>query len=727
MSIPSVSRRSDARLAAGLLLAASLGAGCRGRQATPNVLLITMDTTRADHLGCYGYGKPTTPNIDALAAESALFTHAFATNPITLPSHSSIMTGTYPLFHGARDNTTYVLRDDVTTLAEVLASRGYDTAAFVSSFVLDSRFNLDQGFALYDDHIEAAWSKDEIAAQAAHAFGFGFEERKASVTTAPVVEWLRKPRRQPFFAWVHYFDPHHPMNPPEPQRSRFESPYDGEIAFVDEQIGKLLEVLRQQRRYDDTLVVVTADHGEGLMDHGEPSHSLLIFDTTMHVPLILKVPGEKPGLRVETLASSVDIMPTILTALGVPVPHEVQGVSLLPWLRGAPPDRHRQIYMESLVGRLTCGWGELRGLHSLDEKLIWGPKPRLYRVGSDPGEVYDLAEREPESVARLKAQLQAALHTWGRPAVDPASMAAPDAETLRKLASLGYVAGSPQAARGVTESLDGQEGRVDPHQKQRVFDTWALALDDLQGQMPFEGIRKLEGVVSEDPGNTIALTTLATAYMLEAHQPKRAAELYQRSLALDPYQESAHLRLARLLRLDKDYAGAERHLRAILEFAPRSVDALTELGHVLRAQARDEEARTCFELAAEIAPRDLDALLALGVLHAQAKRHDEAGVYLKRALALGPAGPELLYNVGIWYLQGGDVKAAISSLSRAAAQAPRSADVQYVLGKLLYEQGETQQARQALERARALTKDADRLARIDQMLANSQPGAAAGP
>jgi arylsulfatase A-like enzyme len=234
VSTPSACPRSD-RAAGGrplaaccaVLLLGALSAGCRARSG-PDVLVITLDTTRADHLGTYGYPQPTTPVLDALAAEGTVFTHAYTTTPITLPAHSSIFTGTYPIFHGARDNTAYVLRDDVTTLAEVLSSQGYDTAAFVASFVVDSRFGLAQGFGLYDDDVGAEWSRDEMEARTAHAFGFA--ERKANLVTTAANRWIRRPRKRPYFAWLHYFDPHQPVNPPEPHRSRFSDGYDAEIA-----------------------------------------------------------------------------------------------------------------------------------------------------------------------------------------------------------------------------------------------------------------------------------------------------------------------------------------------------------------------------------------------------------------------------------------------------------------------------------------------------------------
>jgi arylsulfatase A-like enzyme/Flp pilus assembly protein TadD len=719
VSIPSVCRRSERPpLVAAALLAALLGVGCGGRPR-PDVLLITLDTTRADHLSAYGYPLPTTPVLDGLAGEGFLFTRAYTTNPITLPAHSSMLTGTYPLFHGVRDNGTYVLRDDVTTLAEVLSSQGYDTGAFVASFVLDSRFGLTQGFGLYDDDVGTDWTREEVAARTPQTFGF--PERKASLLTAAANRWLRRPRRRPYFAWLHYFDPHYPLNPPEPHRSRFAEDYDAEIAFADEQIGQVLQTLKQRGTYENTLIVVVGDHGEGLMDHSELSHSLLIFDSTMHVPLIVKLPGPKtPARRVEALSSVVDVMPTILSVLGIAVPRDVQGQSLLPALKGAPADERRAIYMESLLARLTSGWGELRGIRIGGEKLIWGPKPRLYRVADDPGEVYDLAAREPATVARLEKELQGALRTWSRPTA-PASVAAPDADTVGRLAALGYVAGSTEAARGIRENLEDVKGRVDPHDKQRLFELWAAALDDVRMGLALDAIRKIEEVLAGDPTNTAALTTLAGLYLEQARQPVKAVELYEKSLALDPYQEEAHYAMSRIRRAQGDLAGALEHCRAILRFEPRSVRGLSEMGTVLQSMRRTSEAQRYLEQALEVDPDHPRTLLALGALHGRAGRQAEAWKYLKKVQDLEPNHPAVLYDVAIWHYQAGNVEEALSHLQRVVTLNPADPDAHYVLGKLLREQGEPARARVALERARTLASTADRRRMIDELLHTLPP------
>ncbi len=701
---------NSARVLIAILL---LMCGC-AREERLNVLLVTLDTTRADRLGCYGYSEPSSPNIDELAVESALFTQAYCTNPITLPSHASILTGTYPLFHGARDNSTFVVREDVTTLAETLADVGYETTAIIGAFVLDSRFNLDQGFARYDDRLAEGWSKDEMEMRAVNAFGFA--ERKANLVTSAALEWLKRPRSGPFFLWLHYFDPHQPVNPPEPHHSRFSEPYVGEIAFADEQLGHVLAELKNQNEYNRTLIVITADHGEGLMDHGEPTHSLLVFDSVMRVPLIVRMPGELSGRRLDQLTSIVDIMPTILDLLGLEVPSDVQGRSLASLIRGSnSPPAARAIYMESLVPDLQCGWGALRALRTADEKLIHGPKPRFYRVDEDPGEVYNLAAREPEAVERLTAELDRRMRLWST-AEAAGSMSPPDEETLRKLSALGYIGRTGGAQREIAHSLADVQSKDDPHEKSWLFDLIGVATENIRSGFDLEGIRQLQQVLSGDPDNPAALTYLAKAYLMKAMQPERAREYFERSLAVDPDQEEAHYYMCRILRTMGDLEGARRHAESILAFQPHAVPALYELAGIYESEGDPARAREQLRKVLEFDASNVGALLELGLSHARQKEHEEAGPYFKRALDLEPNNPSVLYNVGIWYWQGEDVAEALASLSRAVTADPSHPNAHYVLGRLLYEQKQTARARKVLLKAKKLGLREDRRQAVDDML-----------
>jgi arylsulfatase A-like enzyme/Tfp pilus assembly protein PilF len=697
------------------LLALVFVTGCSEVRNSPNVVLITLDTTRADHLGCYGHSEPTSPVIDRLAKQGTLFTLAFATNPITLPSHTSIMTSTYPLFHGVRDNTTYVVPDEATTLAELLGSHGYQTAAFVGAFVLDSRFNLDQGFDVYDDRVERDWSRDEIDARQGNPFGF--DERKANLVTYQALRWLEQPRSKPFFLWLHYFDPHQPINAPEPHHSRFTMPYDSEIAYAYEQIGKIFEALEERGLYDDSLIVLTADHGEGLLDHGEPTHSLYVFDSTMHVPMIWKVPGGQAGGSVDALVSIVDIMPTVLDLLGFGVPDHIQGRSLAPLLSGSTTGfPGREIYMESLIPRLHCDWGELRALRTATEKLIHGPKPRLYRVDDDPGEVYNRAAHDPEAVQRLSRRLAARMRKWSHPEAHRSASVA-DSETRQRLAALGYVTSSGDASRGISDNLEEVIGRDDPHEMGHLYDLYSQATESVRMGAYLHGIHQLESVLAGDPDNKVALTALATTTLLYAKQVDKAFELYERSLEIDPTQEEAHYYVSRILSFRGDHEGARRHAEAILEVQPQSVLAYYELGRYYMRVGEPDTAREHYERALQLDPSNTPALLSLGALHSYRGEHELSGKYIKRAFAHDGENPNVLYNYGVWHYQGGDTDSAIRYLTRALAVNPSDADACFVLGTIFLKTKDNGRARVTLQRALKLDPRQTRHQEIERLLA----------
>ena len=647
------------RAVLGFLAAVLLVAACTQPDERLNLLLVTFDTTRADRLGAYGYEAARTPNIDALAAKGVRFSRAYTTNPITLPAHASLMTGTYPVYHKVRDNSTYFVREELTTLAEVLGESGYDTAAFVGSFVLESRFNLDQGFDHYDDQFERDWSRDEIAA-GRRAIG----ERQASLVSLAAKRWLRerKEKGKPFFAWLHYFDPHGPRNPPEPHRSLSPDPYDAEIAFADEQLGNVIRELEQQGLSERTLIVFTADHGEGLLDHSEPTHALLIFDTTVRVPLIFRIPGGVGGLEDNRLASLVDVMPSVLDLLDLETSSEQQGYSL--FLPPGEQPQHRAVYMESMVGRLQHGWSALSGLRDESRKLIYGSVPKLFRIDEDPGELVDLSQREPELLAEMERELARWLEQHrSDDTADAATV--PDQEAIRKLQSLGYLGASRSTVKSIADSLEA-EG-TDPHQVRHLFDLFGEALENVRNGELLRGIRQLEEIVREDPDNLAVLNYLAATYNQNG-QFEKARELLERSL----------------------------------ELQPSSTATLCELGRTLGSLGDEVGAIEHYELALDLDPTFLQPLLALGVLHAQHGRRNEAGPFLRRALEVEPANPEVLFNLGIWHLQGGDRNAAIRTLSQLASLNPQDRDAHFILGRLLAESGSDPRARPILERALVL-------------------------
>src|ERR1700704_7031367 len=364
-----------------------------------NVVLITIDTLRADHLGCYGYKQIKTPNIDGLAADGVRFENAFAVVPVTLPSHSSMLTGTYPMLSGMHDFSANKLSPLQPTLASVLKQAGYQTGAVIGAAVLDSRFGLNQGFDFYYDHFD--FSRLDEA-------NLDEMERPGNVVADVALDWLGKNSQKKFFLWMHLYDPHFPYRPPEPYSREYAAqPYDGEIAFADEQVGRLLRFLKDKGLYQNTVIVLSGDHGESLGEHGEKTHGFFIYNATMRVPLIIHLPGKSAVLPLEDPVSLVDLMPTVIEAARVKIPSQVQGRSLLPLLRGEKAERPRTIYGETFLPRIHFNWSELRGAENAKYHFIDAPHPELYDLTKDPGELRNLFSDKKAVADEMRAQLVA--------------------------------------------------------------------------------------------------------------------------------------------------------------------------------------------------------------------------------------------------------------------------------------------------------------------------------
>ena len=440
---------------------ASPGVLVFGNQLSPgqfrdfNLLFITIDTVRRDHLGCYGMADAQTPTMDALAARGALFEHAVASQPSTLPSHCTMMTGLDVPSHGARTNGKFVLHERIVTLAEVLAERGYATAGFVATYVLDARFGIGQGFDTYHDQIKpTGWRP-----------GQPIPSKSADIITDLSVSWLNEHLNGPaagrFFMWVHYFDAHLPYDPPDRFAAMFpDRPYDAEIAFIDSEMKRLLEFLDRRGLTEQTLIVLASDHGEGLGQHGEKDHSRLIYDTTVRIPLIVSCPPffDAPRRVDQVTVGTIDIMPTLLSLLGIDAALNMDGIDLVT----TPVPRYRAVYLETLAPLLYHGWAPLYGLRRIDAKYIEAPLPEYYRLTDDPDELDNVWQGDPDAATALAAQLQRVMakleqrqRADGPRPLDPA--------TERRLASLGYVT---TATSAVAES----PRRRDPKDMVPIFE-----------------------------------------------------------------------------------------------------------------------------------------------------------------------------------------------------------------------------------------------------------------
>lgn len=598
-----------------------------------NVLLITMDTTRADRLGCYGNETIRTPVLDRLAREGVIFSRAEATAPSTVPSHASILTGLYPAHHGARVNGMYRLDGRHTTLAEALAAQGYDTGAVVSAFVLDSRFGLDQGFQSYDDDLRDA---EQPAL-------YRYQERKADATTDRAVRWLRQGRDQPFFLWVHYFDPHAVYDPPSPYREQSVNPYDGEIAFVDAQVGRLLEALDEAKVSDRTLVVVVGDHAESLGQHGESTHAFLTYEATLKVPLIMRCGARLGGkVHIDRRVSQVDLMPTVLSLLGAAVPGGLDGVDLT-----QPIPEDRPIFAESLHGMLVFGWAALEAVYVGPLKYIHGPEPELYDLAKDPNELNDLIGSRPDRVAAMRQALAA---VFGDD-LDMAQVAPPtmslSASDLQKLQGLGYVA---SAARLPDPSARPNPKRMMP----ALNEVERIVYEDQAGApvTPAGRIAKLEAIAERYPNFHPAFRFLGDQYRLNG-EAEKARVAYLRCLDLCPDAISLMNIAVTELHLGNNQA-AEKYLAQIVSRYPDHLHARCYLGLIAGQQKHYDEAVEHFRRVFEADPEyRLSGSQPIGVLLSQActaqGQADDLGPYLEAQLKARPDSAGVRGTLATYY------------------------------------------------------------------------------
>src|SRR6266852_5654551 len=475
-----VMRRDVLGLLAALLIFPLLASAADPPNNPPNVVLITIDTVRPDHLGCYGYKFIETPYLDALAAAGVRFTNAYTPVPITLPAHSVMLTGTYPMRTGMHDFSGNRLNASQPTLATLLHAKGYTTGAVLGSAVLDSRFGLNRGFDFYYDHFDFS-RLDERNIDAMM--------RPGNEVVNHALSWLEVNRRKPFLLWVHLYDAHHPYNPPSPYREKYRTHlYDGGIAFVDAQVGRLVASLKAKGIYDRTLIVVAGDHGEGLGEHGEKTHGFFIYDTTLHVPLIFKLPADagKQKPVVSESANLADLLPTILDVLGAGKPKELQGRSLVEAMKGKTAGAPVENYAETYLPRIHFNWSELRGVRFRQYHFIDAPRPELYDLTADPHELKNLYSLQRAVSNEMRKRLGQLIAQYTPAAGEKtAESTGLDPALMERLKSLGYVA----VAGGGDEVLSDRR-LADPKDRVEVYELVSDALNDSQRGHYSESIAK---------------------------------------------------------------------------------------------------------------------------------------------------------------------------------------------------------------------------------------------
>lgn len=661
----------------------SLAGGAGSLRAGPNLVLVSIDTLRADRLPAYGYDRIETPALDRLVAEGVRFGRVTSPVPLTLPAHSSLLTGQYPFRHGVRDNGTFRLDEEAVTLAEVLGREGYVTAGFVAAYVLDRRYGVAQGFDRY-----TSFDEPEIAAGVALMSSV---ERDGAEVVREASEWLAA-RSRPFFAWVHLYEPHFPWEPPEPHASRHAGrPYDGEVAYADELVGRLMESLRAAGHADDTLVVVTADHGEGLGDHDERYHGFLVYESTLRVPLVLWAPGRLPGgVLVEGQASLVDVLPTVLALLGVEDEPGIErdGIDLR-GLVAAPTAPGRPVYSESMLPMLHFGWGELRAWRDGDWKLIEAPRPELYDLAADAGEARNLLADEPERVAALRTALRETV-AGDNPGGIAAEQAPVDAEAMARLRALGYVGGGGQPA---------DRRDVDPKDKVEAFEAFSAGIDEVAGLAAGERwaeaeriLRRLEETV---PDHYLVDHYLGRSELAQG-RPAEAIARLERSLELNGSFSQTHVQLAEAYLRAGRVERAVELLRESMRAFPEDPSLPLQLAKVYYLSGRPGDALEAALAAVRLAPRRPELLNNVANLYLETGQPGEAARALETLLEERPDDGRAWGTLGAAYAQDGRTEAALAAFRRAAELLPDSAQARFNVGLLLARMGRTEEAVDAL-------------------------------
>lgn len=667
-------RRKAGAVCAALLFAA----GCAGLPGSSDpvrplhVVVVTLDTLSARHLSQYGNDRIETPAFGRVAAEGVLFEQATATVPLTLPSHASMFTGTYPMFHGVRDNGGYYLGDESETLAEALAGAGYRTGAFVAAFVVDSRWGLDQGFERYHDDFDFR-EFERISLDSV--------QRRGDEVLDAALAWMDEVKEDRFFAWIHLYDPHWPYEAPEPWASRIrgysEAAYDGEVAFTDSLVGRLLDWLDANGLADDTLLALIGDHGESLGRHREGAHGFFIYDASMQVPFLLRAPYRQigGGRRIPAQVRGIDLMPTVLELVGVESPAAVQGASLVPLADGSAADLGLWAYSESLYPRNHYGWSPLRSLRNGLLHFISAPRPELFEVPEDPGQQRNLAPERPGQVRQLQARLDRLVAEFGTEGAEARAPETLDEETRAQLAALGYLGGSSRVR------VDEGEPLADPKDKIILYNLLKAAGADSTEDRVEEAMEKVRRVLAEDSGILEAHLVLGNLFV-KRESWEGAIAAYRDALSLDPEYKSAILGLADAYRLAERFEEAAAGYRRLLELDPNDNKAHFHLAEIHAAR---EEYETALEVLAgleatgeERAPaRNLkgQCLLSLG-------RLDEAEAELRLALSMDDRLSDAWYNLALVFEGRGDGARAIEAYETRLEMAPKDFRSHFNVAKL---------------------------------------------
>jgi len=617
-----------------------------------NLVLVTIDTLRADRLGCYGNSNIETPNLDRIARRGVLFENAVTHTPLTAPSHACIFTGLYPTVHRVRDTGGFVLQASHPTLAGVLREQGWNTVAFVGSSVLKKQFGFNQGFALYDDEMPKPDPRQTAAGD--------YAERLASEVVDRAIAWLSSRSGKPFFLWVHVFDPHSPYHPPSPFREKYSGrAYDGEVAYTDQQLGRLFAAVDKNSPPEDTLVAVLSDHGESLSEHGEYTHGVFLYDSTLRIAFLLSGPGVPQGKRVKQQARAIDVLPTILDLMGRQVPPGVQGTSLTPVFTGkAPPPS--DAYIETLYPKINMRWAELRGIRTNRWKYIRAPRPELYDLRQDPAETTNVIGDHPAEAQQLEANLKTVASD-----AEKVQTSMADQRTLAQLRSLGYLGASSSQEYTLTGT------GIDPKDRLDVLKSLYLAVSPDANSSASERVPLLRKALADDPGNPTIYYHLGDEYS-RSGRTSAAMDLYQRGVRSGLTNAWLFSRLAYLSLQRGNKTEAIGFFERAAQLNPSDNESLNDLGMAYLETGKLADAERAFKWSVAADEKYSLAYNGLGLVSIEKHDLSAARGYFEKAVQLDAELLEAQLNLGrIYKIEGATAKARSCFEAFLAKASPR--------------------------------------------------------
>ncbi len=662
-----------------LLFGPKISIGLKKKQLKNlNVILITLDTLRADFVSAYEKGKAETPHMDRVAREGVLFETCIAQTPLTLPSHTSILSGAYPLHHQIRDNGGFLVPESLVFVSEVLKKHGFMTSAFIAAYVLHSKWGINQGFDTYADEFDLSRYK---------GISLGNVQKRADEVLGNAKQWLKVHKKNKFFTWIHLYDPHTPYDPPSPFKEKHPGkPYRGEVEYMDQQLGLFFQFLKDEGLYDKSLIIMAADHGESLGQHEERTHGFFIYEATVRVPLIIRAPFKFPTGRIKNIVELVDLAPTILEVLDIPIPPSYQGQSLLGLMFGNETREKEIAYTETYYPRLHFGWSELKALYYDNHwKYILAPKEELYDFETDKGEKENLALKKSYQAQKVKERFGKFIREKSQNAKTPGETKQLDKDDLQKLAALGYLT--------TTVDTSGKKNLPDPKGKVQVFNKLSLAKEFMVKEQYDKAIDLLKEIIESNPDIVDGMLQLGNAYF-KNDMYEEALKCYYQVLDRKPDYQAAMINVInmheRLGRYDKGIEEARRFLKTF----PRDFSLLNELGTLYYRKEEYDKALATFQASIGIESMNPHAFNRIAGVYIVKKDYQKAQSFLDRAFKINPGLEKLHFHQAQVEESRGNIEKAIEHYKKELENYPDDFKSAYNLGEDLRKQGQYEAALQ---------------------------------